>query len=205
MRYFDKKGIVLLVGGLLTLLLVIPQAVFAEVPIPNTFTSGTPISSSQVNANFTAIATSAPAVKQARQAPAGVPIYINSASTPQNIYSITVTPPANGYVILIANSNLGISQTQSAANGAAIYLTNASQATSTNEVYPYYTTPTGATANGWVFIPFSITAVYPVTSGVASTFYMTAVRDSTGKNYVGIGNSFNDTSITAIFVPNALQ
>ncbi len=58
MRYFNKKRFTMRqVIGLLTIVFLGIVAIGYAVTIPHTFTSGTTISSSQVNANFTAVKT----------------------------------------------------------------------------------------------------------------------------------------------------
>jgi hypothetical protein len=90
MKYFSKKRFTMrqVVGLLTFVFLGITVIAYAAVTIPNTFSSGTTISSSQVNANFTALGNAMPAVKTATTA-----YIIPSSTTPVNILSLPVTPP----------------------------------------------------------------------------------------------------------------
>jgi hypothetical protein len=163
--------------------------------IPNTFTSGTTAIASEVNENFTAIANAMPAVKT-----------VTTTRTTEitvalvDIVSLTVTPPDDGFIILTGSSYVGVNQTVAANNYAFVYLTTISRGTSGTLTFFRLDTQGGSADASWA--PLSLTGVFPVTGGVATTFFMTAERDNFGANSVFVG--FDHASLTAIFVPNQL-
>jgi len=95
---------VLMAVLVITILLVSVVVIFAvssNFAVPNTFTSGTTISASEMNANFTAIG---------QQLPYSKTISFGSTTltaSQQNVSGLlTVTPPANGYLILFGNATV---------------------------------------------------------------------------------------------------
>ena len=197
MSYFNKKKFTMrqVVGLLTGVFLGITVIAYAAVTVPNTFTSGTTISSSQVNANFTALGNAMPAVKAVESTN-----YTTVTSTSgQNILSLTVTPPVNGYIILTGSGDVGIAQSVATNNYAYISLTTTSGAFSAANSTSMVLGTSSPIGLQWV--PLSITAVFPVTGGVATTFYLTAMRDATGSNTIYVGNYTTDTQLTALFVP----
>ena len=94
MKYFSKKRFTMrqVVGLLTGVFLGITVIAYAAVTVPNTFSSGTTISSSQVNANFTALGNAMPAAKTITG-----PFTWVTTTSPVDALSLTVTPPGNGY------------------------------------------------------------------------------------------------------------
>ena len=84
------------------LLLILPAIGRADVTVPNTFTSGTSISSSQVNANFSTLANAMPGAKKT-VAQGYIAI---SSTTGASLVSLAVTPPADGQVIVIGTGTI---------------------------------------------------------------------------------------------------
>lgn len=118
-----------------------------------------------------------------------LPMIVGQATPPQpaNVASITVTAPADGFVIL-TGSGVFVNSLAS----AAVYLTTTSQGVD-------FANATYSTVSGNV--PFSITRVFPVTAG-EHTFYMTG-RGNTGSSANGI-SMIDRASLTGIFVKTQL-
>lgn len=93
--------------GMLTLVIVgISVVAYAAVTIPYTFTSGTTAKSSEVNANFTALANAMPAVKVISVADNNT---ITSAyPTGTQLAALPVTIPAAGNVLISASGTVCI-------------------------------------------------------------------------------------------------
>lgn len=112
----------------ITIILVSVAVIYAgsNFAVPNIFTSGTTISSSQMNANFQAIGQQLPASKTS--GPSGS-ISITD-TTDINISSLAVTPPSNGYLLVFgratvtavspSGTNLSVSISQTNASGDAL-------------------------------------------------------------------------------------
>lgn len=197
MRHFNKKRFsTWQVVMMLTIAFVGIIGIAYAVNVPNTFVSDTTISSSQVNQNFTTLGNAMPAVKTV----SGTNSSVFTSTTAKNIVSLTVTPPANGYIILNASSTVGINQTTPASNYVSIYLTKTSNGTSSQKTFFCLDTSGGSADRSWA--PLSMTKVYSVTGGVATTFYMTAQRDSSGNNSIYVG--YYDATLTATYVPDQL-
>lgn len=88
-------------SALATLFLGTAAAAYAAT-IPNTFTAGTAISSSQVNSNFTALNNALPLVwADSENTPGGISV---TASAPITVNSVSITVPAGGGFIIISGS-----------------------------------------------------------------------------------------------------
>jgi len=166
--------------------------------VPYNFTSGSVIRSGEVNANFNTLANAMPAVKEVRST--GQILLTNSL---QNILSLTVTPPVSGYILLTGAGLFNYNKTVGGTvETALVYLTTTSAGTS-NVKTEFYNS--SGIALGYVFFPFNVTGVFPVIGGVATTFYMTAEHwSANASDTMNIGWGSGDTSLTALFVPNAL-
>lgn len=196
MRYSNRKRFTMrqVVGLLTFVFLGITVIAYAAVTVPNTFSSGTTISSSQVNANFTALGNAMPAVKS-------IATFYDTAlpnsGTVVNIATLSVTPPVAGYIILTGSTHVGVDKATADRNEANVYLTTISATTSSN----FTTLINCCDTSGYKWVPLSITAVYPVTGGVLQNFYLTAKRDTTTNN-VYVGHSlFGGVRLIAQFVP----
>lgn len=185
------------------LLLVLSAPGLADVAVPNTFTSGTTISSSQVNANFSTLASAMPGVKTSTGAflTAITGTVSNNATS---IMSISVTPPVSGNVIVIGSGTVFFNQTEPKYNLATFSLNTVSGVTR----YPEYVThsfgPSNVTTAPGVAqllaTSLHIVDVFPVAGGVTTTIYLNAKRDTTGVNTI----QAEYPRLTAIFVPNTL-
>jgi hypothetical protein len=78
------------IGFLLAVFLWAAGPVSAQVTIPNTFSPGTTISSSEVNANFSTLSNAMPAVKQIK---GEIWVTMPTSGTDLTVQSIAVTPP----------------------------------------------------------------------------------------------------------------
>lgn len=111
MKIFNRKISVriLMTVLVITILLVSVAVIFAvssNFAVPYTFTSGTTISSSEVNANFQAIGQTLPASKTISFG--AKTLLINTEN--QNVSGLlTVTPPANGYLIVFGHATISLS------------------------------------------------------------------------------------------------
>jgi len=183
------------VVGLLTVVFLgIAMIAYAAVTIPNTFSAGTTISASQMNANFTALGNAMPAGKQSTPTSS-----IQITATAANVTSITVTPPVAGYIILTGSGTVEIDPLTPGAMQAKVYLSTTSGGTSTTD-YAWFGYGDTTGVGSYVLHPFSITRIFPVTAG-ANTFYMTGnetLGDTTHITYV------SQATLTAVFVPSLL-
>lgn len=179
------------------LLLILPATGRADVAVPNTFTSGTTISSSQVNANFSTLANAMPGVK--KTVAQGIHVI---TSTTGALVSLAVTPPTDGQVIVIGTGTITFLQ-ESPVHNAAQFSLNTTAGTLKSPVIAHAFGPYSNSAPGvgqLVAGSLNIVDVFPVTGGVTTTIYLNANRDSTGVNKL----QAEYPGLTAIFVPNTL-
>lgn len=113
MGYFNQKRFTMRqVVGLLAVAFLGIAVIAYAVTVPNTFTSGTPISSSQVNANFTALNNGLPQMWADTDDTFGGTPLTGSGQFTANSVSITV-PSGGGFLIIsglafVNNDSLGI-------------------------------------------------------------------------------------------------
>ena len=100
MRYFSKKRFTMrqVVGLLTVVFLGIAVIAYAAVTVPNIFHREQPISSGQVNANFTALGNAMPAVKNKRFYRKLHSFYLKQLLQ-MSLIALAVTPPVDGYII----------------------------------------------------------------------------------------------------------
>lgn len=184
--------------GLVSLFFGITVIAYAAITLPNTFTSGTTISSSQVNANFLTLATAMPAAKTVVFSGALV-----SATTGTNMTSLTVTPPSTGFIILSASGSLGLNQSVAGYSRVNVFLTTISGQASTVDPHQIWLVDTaGGTAQPFNWAPFHVQGIFPVTGGVATTFYLTAIKGAVTTDYSAfVGTASAQVRLTALFVP----
>jgi len=121
-----------------------------------------------------------------------------SSATTQDMNTLTVTPPADGYVWVSASGRLGINQTIAASNHGYVYLTTTSQGSNPGN-YVFFRLDGGSAISTWR--PLHVSSdIISVTQGAPVTFYLTAYRDSSGSNSVFLGGG----NMTAIFFPAAM-
>ncbi|MEK6699842.1 MAG: hypothetical protein AABZ10_12470 [Nitrospirota bacterium] len=184
------------------LLLILPAIGRADVTVPSTFASGTTISSSQVNANFSALADAMPGVKTSTGTVL-TSITGTAGNNATSIMSMSVTPPVSGNVIVIGSGTIFFNQSVPKYNRATFSLNTTAGVTK----YPEYVTasfgPRDEAAPGvaqLVAQSLNIVDVFPVTGGITTTIYLNAHRDATGINTI----QAEYPRLTAIFVPNTL-
>ncbi len=190
-EFGKKKFSTLQVVALLTVAFLGVVTVSYAVTL-NTFTAGSTISSSQVNQNFTNLNNALPAAKSA------TPVTLVSLTgTLANILSLTVTPPANGYIVVTAEGNAEVDGT-TVASQDEIFLTNVSAGSDDINYRAYIGVSDAPT---YTLFPFSITRVFTASAGVPQTFYMTgyeSVGSTTHNSYV------RNPRMMAIFIPALL-
>jgi hypothetical protein len=175
------------------------------VTIPNTFSSGTVISSSQVNANFAALKAAVDALEGKPQigfsrAASGT-VNLPNSGPMVDIVMTTITTPAQGFIQVLATGqgNLGTSGTSSVSSCANVYQIDEVQGGSPDGNFAQSTRITISGVN-FVNIPFSITRFYSKPAGVYN-FRLKASKDSSSDPICSYG--FINTSITAIFIPTS--
>jgi hypothetical protein len=194
--YFSKGRFSLRQVIVLLTIVALGASVFAyaAITIPYTFTAGTTAKSSEVNANFQALANAMPAVKAVTNASTALSI------TPSynDILTITVTPPADGYVFLTANGTMEVSG-YPGVNGHFVIVgiteTSATAPPAGNDSGLYL----DPSVSGSYKFPYGANAVFPVTGGVAKIFYLTGTYGISGST-----NALNN-KLTAVFIPGAIQ
>jgi hypothetical protein len=157
---------------------------FIGVTIPYNFTSGTTISSSQVNANFTALANQMPGIDWTTISQAS----FNARGSVVTLANVTITAPCSGYVVVrfdgqaYADAGDGLTL---AASDTASWGSNDGNVTfySDNKLYAH---------------PFSHTRVYSVSAG-SKTFYAVA-QNYTPQGGSGVAGVYG--TLTATFYPN---
>ncbi|MCF6211640.1 MAG: hypothetical protein L3J88_08620 [Gammaproteobacteria bacterium] len=129
-----------------------------------------------------------------------VVITATSGASAQNMTSLTVTPPADGYVFVVASGRFGINQTVVVNNYAyASVSTISGQHSSSNDTAMVIDSSAGTVAlRSWV--PLYINRIELVTASTPITFYAVAYRDSSGNNSIYM----DSLRLTAIFIPNLM-
>jgi hypothetical protein len=155
---------------------VLCETPIINVTIPNTFTTGTTISSSAVNENFTALANQMPGVDWATISQTNI-----TPSSTTTLASVNINAPCAGYVVVrfdgMANEDSG-KQVILAASNTTSWGVNDGNVNFQGDSYMH---------------PFSHTRVYSVSKGCDNTFY--AVVQSTGTTSIY-------GTLTATFYPN---
>jgi hypothetical protein len=200
----NTKVILILNLGIFMVILLLGNsiAVYAQVNVPNTFSSGTTISSTQVNDNFNALAQSMPGIKTSI---GGGAITLSSAW--QNIASITVTPPVDGLFFVLGSttpmfnptditnstSHVGLCITQTSGGGSPCNAAGGGAFLNSTNFGSL-----GLLGNGpSMMIPMTPFGIFPVAKNIAITFYLTAsTQGSTGPVSIGGGST-----LTVMFFP----
>jgi hypothetical protein len=159
---------------------------YAAVTIPYTFTSGTTISSSEVNANFQALKEGMPGIQFLN-----IGSVSNISTTITNCGSIVITAPIDGYV-LVQVSGYAVTFGQNTVVDVGIG--------GSTTAFDYYTVAGVLDGSDTLRREFSlnVTGVYSVAAG-AKTIYLLAQKPSVfSAQQVNLGNLF----ISAIFIPN---
>ena len=180
MKKLNKKTAIGILIAILfvTFISVVVIASSSSFSVPYTFTSGTTISASEMNANFQAIGGNLPASKSISFGTTTI------TSTTQNFTGIlTVTPPANGYLILYARDTY--TAQDSSISDVCIYSTDSSGSTVIDK---YCHALSGSETNH----NYSYTQGL-VTAGTPLYFYMGTDMGITGTTFSG--------SLSALFIP----
>jgi hypothetical protein len=186
------------------ILLGVTSITCAEVYLPNTFSPGTTISSSQVNNNFQVLAQSMPGMKSAF---AGS---VTLSTQWQNVASLTVTPTMDGNLLLLGSVGVTITQGSTAGgsswgtSSANLCITQASGGGSpcTGGAYIMLdTVPLGSNApvqpySPRLTVPATIIGSVPVAKNTSVTLYLTASTESGS-----VGSIVIYGGLTAIFLP----
>jgi hypothetical protein len=172
------------------------------VTIPNTFTSGKVISSSEVNANFAALKNAVDAldvtsvgITQGRSGS----IQITDSEFMIDIVTTTITSPKAGYINVSAIGQANVFTSANGFCGTNYQIDELAGGT----IDPSYVLTAGSGLIGvsLASIPAYANRVYSKPAGTY-TFRLEARRDrSTGITQSCGGNSFNNSSITATFIP----
>lgn len=185
MSYFSKKRfslrqIVFLLSIVFAGIAVIS---YATVNIPNTFTSGTTISSSQVNSNFTALAIQMPGISWTTISQSNIDVRTSMVT----LATVTVHATTSGYVVVrfdgYANADTGDRLVLAASNVADYGI---------NDGHTQFE----GDGDGH---PFSHTRVYTVASGSSTTFYAVAYNSPVHRGGDGIASVYG--TLTATFYP----
>jgi hypothetical protein len=207
MNYFFKKGFSLrqAVLFLVCAFIGIGLTSYAEVTIPNTFTAGSTISSTAVNANFQDLVNAMPAAKSVTTAG---PITI-SATTPappnlgNALQSLPVTLPAAGKVMIFASGTVCVTgHTSGNWDGAAFMISKTSGDVTGSGVAQFYeipdTEPSFPAATS-VCRPFSFTGIYDETTTGPFTYYLNGIRQSNTSTV-----EITAVTLTALYIPSTL-
>jgi hypothetical protein len=154
-----------------------------NVSVPNEFTSGTTISSSQMNANFKAIGNQMPGVEWATISESNIDVRTENVT----LATVTVAAPTKGYVVVRFDGDAKVD------TGDRLIL-----AASNTTSYSFI-------ADACVYFegddnmhPFSHTRVYSVNAGSNSFYAGVHNGGSTG----GSGKAYIYGTLTATFYPN---
>lgn len=203
MKSNRKNRRAMMYAACLLVMVVLGMALGADaaVSIPNTFSPSTTISSSQMNANFTAVAQQMPAVKQSLSG-----IWIAIPVTAGQLSTISFTAPGTGYAMIFANGSIYLDTLASTAAFACIDLDatsayvggcipNSGSDTAIRTYLPATFPDTTEFA-----IPYSMIKVIPVTSSTTYSYYLNGLATGTAAS----GAWLFQPNMTVLFVPNLL-
>ena len=181
----------------------------AELIVPFIYTDGDTLTANSLNSNFDEVETQVTdnandidainnllsAVKQGSET--GNAISSTSQSPADDIASITIMPPANGFVLVIANGDVRFTQTSAAQNIVNLSISTVSaQFDSDHDVQMVL--DTSADAANTLQVAWSINRLESATAGTSLTFYVTAFRDANP-------NTIDASArLTAMFFPMSL-
>lgn len=176
----------------------ITAVAYGTVTVPNTFSSGTTISSSQMNQNFSAITSAFPATTSAYAYNSGAIDIATGMGQSNLLRSVTITPPADGYVYVTASADFTIAQTTAGSNTIHTWVELAGWGSSPERRMVLNTTGVSpiTITNG-----MHLTGLFPVSGGTAATFNLVAIRDNSGVNTASYGQR---ALLVAVFIPNKL-
>jgi len=161
------------------------------------FSPGTTISSSDVNNNFRILANAMPGWKMLSTGPAHFPFSFE----PQNIVSLTVTPPADGALLLFGY--VGVHNVQDGTTGgggdwaADVCITQTSNGGDCPTTVRMSTLPFGDGATPSYGIPATIIGGGPCQANTPVTYYLTAHMEPNSAGSCWIDSAL----LIAIFLP----
>jgi len=173
------------VGMISLFVLGLAYAAPITVPVPNTFTSGTTISSSAMNANFTAVTNQMPGVNEVGISHSSFAVTTSFA----NVATVSITAPTAGYVVVRFDGNAYVPVSGNFINLAASDTSNALGSIGAGDQIVHIVPETAS-----LTLPFSHTRVYPVTAGAHSYYAVVAGTAGTDKIY---------GTLTVEFFPNS--
>ncbi len=161
---------------------------------PNTFAAGTTISASQVNQNFTALATAMPAATAIYNYNTG-----NLAGTSIALIGLTLTPPTDGVVVVTGAAKYTITQSATGDDTvlAALEMTAGGSSVASPDVRLRVNTM-GGVAQAALTSTLTASHVFTVTGGVATTFKLWAGKTGSATA------SYAQPLMDVVFVPNRL-
>jgi hypothetical protein len=193
-------------------LLVSGNAVIAHadgVPLPYTFSSGTTISSDQVNKNFQALGNAIPRISNAVGAGS-----VTLSTTYQNLATLTITPPESGTIVLLASAGVTLMQGTTAGgqswgtSTATLCITQTSGGGppgNCNQVMldmpPLHLGDPEQPYSPRIKVPLTMIGGAPVTKGTPVTFYLTAAKDEGSAG----ASTVSGSGLGAIFLLPGLQ
>ena len=190
MRYFSKKRFTMrqVVGLLTGVFLGITVIAYAAVTVPNTFSSGTTISSAQVNANFTALGNAMPAAKTNGGNTSVLVSGTNIATDPTILNTFSATAPTDGVFLVYWSGYIYCAGSEIVEN--VLYVNSASTVLFNVE----------ACAAVGEYRSVAAHYVQPATTGTSYAFEMRA------RDFNGAPNnmSVRDSRLTVLFVPSLL-
>ena len=166
---------------------------YAAVTVPNSFTTGTAVVAADMNANFTAVANQMPAVKTIET---GGGTAIPAVTT--KMMAISVTTPVAGSVVVYASGSVYQNVTAASSQMVRIKVSESSADTSETPGIQFIRNTASVVATN--MFPYSIVKVFPATAG-AHTYYLNMWHQLGSASGA---SSIDDTTLTAVFIPNAL-
>jgi hypothetical protein len=162
-----------------------------------TFSPGTTIRSSDVNDNFQTLVNA-----MSRIGGTFNDSTITLSSVPQNLASMTVTPPMDGVVLFIATAHIRVDSTGGTpdANGgtAKFCLTPTPGSCSGSDVVVSLYAPTAPLTTS-LYVPVTLIEAVPCQANTPFTYYLAARKEADGLAEI------NGINFTRIFLPGAYQ
>lgn len=198
---FDKRKAVKIALAALVVLVLAATVSYSLVSIPTTFTSGSTISASQVNNNFKTLGDRMGAYKYQSIASTSL---TSPCSAHGDLGSITVSAPANGYIVVRASASYVAVYPYNVNTNSYAKLCLSSLTSSCNAVYQYFYQETygstGSTSYGY-FSP-NLEYYFYVGGAGSYTYYLTGCRDTSGTS---AGNPYvYAPKMTATFIPSLM-
>ena len=198
MGYFNDKHFSLwqVVALLTTVFVSIGLVAYAKVSVPNTFTAGTTVSASQMNDNFSALATAMPAVKSvtAKSFFVSMPA-TTSSGVMTDIITLAVNAPAEGNMYLTSTVYSSLVDRPCTGVDSIVYGPKFQILESSHSNFNNTSVGASSETSG----TFTFHTVYPVTAGPH--------RYTLSGSYsgcVGDGLDVKSARLTGIFIPNTM-